>query len=223
MLSARQLGEFMRRLPVYLLIDTSGSMSGEPIEAVKNGLQLLHSSLRKDPQAMETAFISVITFNSSASQIIPLTEVASFKPPSVTASGGTSLGAALNLVVDSAAKEVNKGTADEKGDWKPLVFLMTDGMPTDNVEPGIKKFLAAKWGMVVACAAGQGADTALLQRIAGENVVLLDTCNSSTISAYFKFVSTSIATSSKKIDSGSEVGSLSELPPPPPEISLLKI
>ena len=45
----------MRRLPVYILIDTSGSMHGEPIEAVRNGLQVLISSLRQDPYALETA------------------------------------------------------------------------------------------------------------------------------------------------------------------------
>lgn len=51
----------MRRLPVYLLLDTSGSMYGEPIEAVKNGVQTLISTLRSDPYALETAYISIIT------------------------------------------------------------------------------------------------------------------------------------------------------------------
>ena len=58
----------MRRLPVYLLLDTSGSMGGEPIEAVKNGVQIMISSLRGNPQAQETAYISVITFDSVANQ-----------------------------------------------------------------------------------------------------------------------------------------------------------
>ncbi|MGH8473151.1 MAG: VWA domain-containing protein, partial [Gammaproteobacteria bacterium] len=64
----------MRRLPVYLVLDTSGSMSGEPIEAVKNGVQILVSTLRQDPYALETAFLSVITFDSSAKQVVPLTD-----------------------------------------------------------------------------------------------------------------------------------------------------
>ena len=55
-----------RRLPVYLLLDTSGSMSGEPIEQVKNGVQMLVASLRQDPYALETAWLSVITFSSGA-------------------------------------------------------------------------------------------------------------------------------------------------------------
>jgi uncharacterized protein YegL len=64
----------MRRLPVYLLLDTSGSMTGEPIEAVKNGVQVMISSLRQNPQAIETAFISIITFDSVAKQVVPLTD-----------------------------------------------------------------------------------------------------------------------------------------------------
>ena len=51
----------MRRLPVYLLLDTSGSMTGEPIEAVKNGVQMMVHSLRQNPQAIETAFVSIMT------------------------------------------------------------------------------------------------------------------------------------------------------------------
>ena len=46
-----------RRLPVYILIDTSGSMKGEPIESVKVGLSDMIASLRLDPYALETACI----------------------------------------------------------------------------------------------------------------------------------------------------------------------
>lgn len=73
----------MRRLPVYLLLDTSGSMYGEPIEAVKNGVQVLVSTLRSDPYALETAYLSIITFNSTAQQVTPLTELANFQAPNL--------------------------------------------------------------------------------------------------------------------------------------------
>mgnify|MGYP007025191231 CR=1 FL=1 len=43
-----------------------------------------------------------------------------------------------------------------KGDWKPLVFIMTDGEPTDDLNKGLAEFKKRKWGMVVACAAGAG-------------------------------------------------------------------
>ncbi|HDC91792.1 TPA_asm: VWA domain-containing protein, partial [Klebsiella pneumoniae] len=121
----------MRRLPVYLLLDTSGSMHGEPIEAVKNGVQTLLTTLKQDPYALETAFVSVITFSSSAHQAVPLTDLLSFNLPSLTASGTTALGEALSLIANRIDSEVMKTTADTKGDWRPLVFLMTDGAPTD--------------------------------------------------------------------------------------------
>ena len=64
-----------KRLPVYILIDTSGSMKGEPIESVKVGLSDMIASLRLDPYALETPCISIITFNSNVNQILPLTDL----------------------------------------------------------------------------------------------------------------------------------------------------
>ena len=155
----------MRRLPVYLLLDTSGSMSGEPIEAVKNGVQVLVSTLRQDPYALETAYISVITFESNAQQLVPLTDLASFQPPSISAGGGTSLGAGLKLLAECIDREVGKSTPEQKGDWKPLVFIMTDGGPTDQWQSGLAEFQRRKVGITVACAAGGAADTNVLKQI----------------------------------------------------------
>ena len=211
----------MRRLPVYLLLDTSGSMFGEPIEAVKNGVQVLVSTLRSDPYALETAYLSVITFNSSAQQVTPLTELSAFQQPNFEASGCTALGEALALLANKVDTEVVKTTVDVKGDWKPLVFIMTDGEPTDDLNKGIAEFKKRKFGMVVACAAGQGANTDTLKKIT-ECVVQLDTADSATIKSFFKWVSASVSTGSQKVeDAGVEVTGLSELPPPPPEVNIV--
>lgn len=211
----------MRRLPVYLVLDISGSMSGEPIEAVKNGVQVLVSTLRQDPYALETAFLSVITFDSSAKQIVPLTELSMFQMPDIQANGTTALGDALSLLASKVSSEVVKSTLEVKGDWKPLVFLMTDGEPTDNLQKGLNDFKNQKFGMVVACAAGQGANTSVLKQIT-DVVVQLDTADSATIKAFFKWVSASVSTGSQKVESsGNEVTGLNELPPPPPEINIV--
>jgi uncharacterized protein YegL len=211
----------MRRLPVYLVLDISGSMSGEPIEAVKNGVQVLISTLRQDPYALETAFISVLTFNNEAKQLIPLTDLSSFQMQEIKASGGTSLGAVLQLLADCIGREVITSTQDVKGDWKPLVFLMTDGIPTDQYQNGLNAFKNAKTGITVACAAGNGADTNLLKQITN-TVVSLDTADAAAIKAFFKWVSASVSTGSQKIESGAkEIAGLNELPPPPPEVNIV--
>lgn len=211
----------MRRLPVYLLLDASGSMNGEPIEAVKNGVQVMISSLRQNPQAIETAFISVITFDSSARQIIPLTDLSSFQMIDIKATGTTALGEALKVASNCINTEVAKTTADTKGDWRPLVFIMTDGMPTDDWQSGLNEFKKYKTAYTVACAAGSGADTSVLKQIT-DNVVSLDTADSQSISKFFAWVTASIGVSSTKVeDSGKEVTGLNELPPPPSELNII--
>src|SRR6476660_8389858 len=102
----------IRRLPVYILADCSGSMSGDPIEAVKQGIRLLHSNLMGDPSAVESAYLSVINFDSGARQVVPLTEVAAFNPPDLRANGTTALGAALKLLIDCMNTEVRRTTGD---------------------------------------------------------------------------------------------------------------
>ncbi len=212
----------MRRLPVYLVVDVSGSMSGEPIESVKNGIQMLVSSLQKDPQALETAYLSVITFGSSVSQVVPLTELTAFQMPEIKASGLTSMGEALELLCDRVNQEVVKTTPERKGDWRPMVFILTDGNPTDDTTKGLSKFQAMKWGARVSCAAGQGADTDFLNTVTPECVVQLDTADSQSLSAFFKWVSSSISTSSKSVnETGAPADGMGDLPPPPPEVKIV--
>jgi uncharacterized protein YegL len=78
-----------------------------------------------------------------------------------------------------------------------------------------------KTGVIVACAAGHGADSSILKQIT-EVVVELATADSNTIKAFFKWVSASVSTGSQKVDAGQkEVTGLSDLPPPPPEVNVV--
>lgn len=204
--------DFTRRLPVYLLLDCSGSMSGEPIEAVKQGVKALLSDLKSDPQALETAYLSVIVFNSTARQIVPLTELIMFKEPQLTAGGTTALGGALKLLTQCIKNEVRKSTETQKGDWKPIVFLLTDGAPTDNWEEAAKELKSTKPANIIACGAGSNADDKVLKQIT-ESVVMMNTLSAGDLAQFFAWVSGSIKMSSKSLDA--KPGAAIELPPPP--------
>jgi von willebrand factor, type A len=196
-------------------------MTGEPIEAVKNGVQMMIHSLRQNPQAIETAFVSIITFDSDAKQLIPLTDLASFQTVDLKVAGTTALGAALSLLADKLENEVTKTTLEQKGDWKPIVFIMTDGVPTDDWQAGFQKLKAVKKGLIVGCAAGNNADDKVLKEIA-DQVVRLSNTDADSIGKFFQWVSASIATTSTKVEeTGIDLTKKDQLPPPPSELVIV--
>ena len=209
-----------RRLPVYLLMDCSGSMSGEPIEAVRQGMKALLMELKSDPQALETVWLSVITFSSSARQVVPLTELNQFKEPPIDASGSTAMGEALKLLASCIDKEVKKSTQDQKGDWKPLIFMMTDGEPTDSWEGPADSIKQKKPGNFIACGAGPNVNENTLKRLTKPEFVLrLNNLQPDTLKAFFKWMSDTIGTTSQSVAAKGDASL--ELPPLPPQIQIV--
>jgi uncharacterized protein YegL len=213
-----------RRLPVYLVLDVSGSMTGEPIAALNNGLDLMVSTLRQEPEALETAHLSVITFDDQARQLVPLTDLSTFIAPQLTAGGTTSFVEALRVTRESIEREVLKNVPGVKGDWKPIIFFMTDGRPNSSEDwaTAFQDFKNAKLGNVIACAAGPDADGRILKDLT-QDVVELSSTDPATIKQFFKWVTQSVSVKSEAVDANprDNDSALSQLPPPPPVINLV--
>jgi uncharacterized protein YegL len=157
-----------RRLPVYFLLDCSESMAGPAIDMVNQGVQSLVREMRNDPRAMETVALSVITFSRYAKQEVPLTDLATFAPTRLTVRPGTAMGAALKLLRQCIDREVVRTTPTTKGDYRPLVFLLTDGEPTDDWEEAADMAYGRKGPKVAhiyAIGCGLDVDVASLRRI----------------------------------------------------------
>ena len=210
-----------RRLLTYICIDTSGSMRGEPIEAVNAGLQALMTSLRQNPYALESVHLNITTFDSQIKTVLPMTPLEQVVPPEIVCpeSGATFLGGVLEEVVQAVQRDRIVGNANQKGDWRPMLIVLTDGKPTDllvysEVIPKIKQL---GFGNIVACAAGPKADANYLKQLT-DCVVSLDTMDANSFAKFFQWVSSTVTQTS--ISAGSPTQSIT-LPPPPDEINIV--
>lgn len=195
-----------RRLPVYLLLDCSESMAGPAIEAVAHGVKKLVTELQGNPQAVETAHLGVIIFSREAQQVTPLTELMSFQIPKLRVRPGTALGAALRLLQDCLKREVVKSTPETKGDYRPLVFLLTDGQPTDQWEDAADSFAQGdgpKLANLIAIGCGPDVDIEVLYRIT-KTVLLIPDLTPEAISKFFVWLSSSVQAVSVRVEGGGE-------------------
>ncbi|KAA2244426.1 VWA domain-containing protein [Chitinophaga agrisoli] len=191
----------MRRLPIYFLIDVSESMVGEPIQQVEEGLANIIQALKADPYAIETVWISIIVFAGQAKTLVPLQEIINFYPPRFPIGGGTSLSKGLGHLMYELRKNQVKTTYEQKGDWKPIIFLFSDGVPTDDSQAAIAEW-KQNWqraANMVAISFGNEADTHILSSLT-EHVLHFKNANAAAYKQFFKWVTDSIKTSSVSVE-----------------------
>ncbi|MDE6834533.1 MAG: VWA domain-containing protein [Ruminococcus sp.] len=122
------------RVPVCLCLDTSGSMSGEPIIELNKGVRLFYEAVREDETASYSADISIVTFGGTKAEC--MSDFAGVhinpNPPRLSASGLTPMGEAVNMGLDLLERRKNEYKEAGVDYYQPWLVLMTDGAPNGN-------------------------------------------------------------------------------------------
>ena len=209
-------------------------MYDEPIAALNSALKSLLNELNTDPQCIDSVALSIITFGLNVEELFPLTDLPSVQLPEIICprSGPTFTGKALELLYEKVLRDVKKSTPDQKGDFRPLLFLFTDGKPSDVAvyDAVVPKIKGLKFASIVGCAAGNLADESKLQQLT-ETVLHLETADSVTLGQFFQWVSSTIddnlvpsqPEAAEDIDDeqGEDTDSEDQLPPPPSEVNII--
>ena len=208
----------MRRLPVYLVIDTSESMIGIALDSVHAGIKTMLAAFRQNPYSLEITYISIITFSDKAQQLCSLKDVFTFVVPDLEVSPGTALGAGLRMLNDCMSREVVRTTSEQKGDYKPIVFILTDGQPTDSWEKEASQFKRDHPGaMVYAIGCGDDVDLSVLKQLT-DNTYSMEQTSVDTFAKLFVCISASIQSIGSSIGSGDKYDNNINLTEMAPEV-----
>lgn len=155
------------RCPCVLLLDTSYSMDGQPIQELNAGLVTFREDLGKDELALLRVEVAIITFGSTAQLVQDFVTARQFTPPTLTVSGSTSMGEGINMALNLLDKRKQGYKANGLPYYRPWIFLVTDGAPTDDWKESAQRVNSAEIGRKVALfAVGvQGANMSILQQI----------------------------------------------------------
>jgi uncharacterized protein YegL len=118
------------RCPCVLLLDVSGSMGGQPLAELNAGLAVFKDELAADSLAMKRVEVAMVTFGPTKIEM-PFTGASTFYPPTLSAQGDTPMGSAIMQALELVKDRKNEYRANGISYYRPWVFLITDGGPTD--------------------------------------------------------------------------------------------
>jgi len=121
------------RCACVLVLDVSGSMSGRAIDALNEGLRAFATDLGSDALARQRVEVAVVSFGGDGVQVVhEFVTAGQFEPSRLRAGGGTPMGAAIVQALDMVEERKTQYKANGVVYYRPWVFLITDGEPTDE-------------------------------------------------------------------------------------------
>ena len=163
------------RCPCVLVVDVSSSMYGKPIDALNEGLARFADEIGNDPLASLRVEVAIITFGSTAEVAQDFVTTDQFKPPTLIANGVTAMGAGINLALDKIEERKQMYRENGIDYYRPWLFLMTDGAPTDSVDAASDNLKQAdEEKRVAAFSVGvEGANMGILTQISPRRPLML--------------------------------------------------
>lgn len=201
-------------LPFYAVCDESGSMAGAPVQAINDALPELHREIGSDPVVCDKTRFALIGFESKAEVLMGLSDLSMVQAiPGLAPKGATSYGAAFDLLRTTIDADMHTLTSDGYQVYRPAVFFMSDGQPTDNWEAAYQRLQDPDWPYrpnIIAFGVA-GADAATISKVGTVAAFVADTGVNPAIALkeYIRSLTNSIVSSTS-----SPTPSLM-IPPPP--------
>ncbi len=127
------------RCPCVLLLDTSGSMQGEALDALHQGLETFRTDLNKDTLAARRVEVAIVSFNNEIKVELDFVTADQLETPKLKAQGMTYMGSAIHTGLDLIEARKAEYRANGIAYYRPWVFLITDGAPQGESEEMIQK------------------------------------------------------------------------------------
>lgn len=184
-------------LPVVLLLDVSGSMSGAPITQLNEAVQQMIASFSNSETSEIEIQVSIITFGAQVRLHLPYTSASDIQFTPLIVDGMTPMGTALRMAKEMIEdKEVTPSRA-----YRPTVILVSDGGPNDSWEKPLADFINSGRSQKcdrMALAIGNGADMNVLNRfVEGCEFPVLTAENADQVREKFKFITMSVTARSQ--------------------------
>jgi uncharacterized protein YegL len=127
------------RVPICLVLDTSGSMGGDPISELASGVKMFFDTIKDDEIAKYSAEISVVTFGGEVKKNLDFLSIERQEIPYLSADGQTPMGEAVELALDMLEHRKMDYKNAGVDYYQPWLVLMTDGNPSYNISNAITR------------------------------------------------------------------------------------